>query len=188
MIFDRRLSPDESSTVLAELQALRAVDRFHARALLQARDEIEQWHIEVDYAAETWFAANGLGETDEFRGGTRRFRGEALTYPTTVSDSLPSAVVPAFPERLSWWGGHSHGYRPIMIERIGKRSMLLTFEHGTDASMRCTMVVDRETGIVTRVMHFDSPYVMLLDIEPGKSVERRVPQSFPEPEVVYPDY
>lgn len=188
MIFDRILSPHESSLVLSQVQALRTVDCFHARVLVQTHERIEQWHIEVDHAAESWFAATENGDIEEFRDGITFHRGEAVTRSTTISDALPTPVTPAFPEKLTWWGEHDHGFRPVMVEHIGKKSILLTFEHGADPSMRSTMVVDTEIGLVTRVMHFDSPYIMLLDIEPGKPIERRTTPSFPELEVVYPNY
>ncbi|GAA1316530.1 hypothetical protein ACFSWE_15010 [Leucobacter albus] len=187
MIFDRILSPEESGQVLAQLQALQTFESFHARALVQDRDRVEQWHIEVDRAGEAWFATAEHGHVEEFRGGVRFDRGEVFQLPAKLADFLPPAIKPAFPETLGWWGEHDHGYRPVLVERVGRKSMLLTFEHGSDPAMRSTMVFDTELGIVTRTIGFDSA-TLLVDIEPGKPIERHVPASFPELEVIYPDY
>ncbi len=188
MIINRTLSPEESTLVFSQVQGLRTVDCYHARALVQSQNETEQWHIEVDYRSGRWFAASENGHTDEFHDGVTFHGGKAVDRPTTISDELPPPLESAFPETLPWWGGHDHGFRPVLLESVGKKSVLLTFEHGSDPSMRSTMVVDTEIGVVTRVMHFNSPYVVLLDIEPGRQIERIAPESFPKLEVVYPSY
>ena len=54
--------------------------------------------------------------------------------------------------------------------------------------MRSTMVLDTKLGLVTRVMQFDAPYIVLLDVERRRGVERIIPKSFPELEVIYPNY
>ncbi|MDI6022415.1 hypothetical protein QBL02_02530 [Leucobacter sp. UT-8R-CII-1-4] len=76
----------------------------------------------------------------------------------------------------------------MLAERVGSHSLLLTFEHGSDPAMRGTMVFDYELGLFTRVLYPFSPQILVLDVEVGKKLERFVPDSFPELEVVYPSY
>lgn len=188
MILNRVLSTEESPEVLVQVQRLLTANRFHARSIVQSHDTIEQWHIEVDHSAQQWFAVNDLGQVHEFRDGVTFHHGEPVTRPTDVSSELVGPLLAAFPDRLQWWEGRGHGFRPVLIEQVGNQSLLLTFEHGADQSMRATLVVDTKLGLVTRVMHFDSPYIMLLDVELDRRIERLTPDSFPALEVVYPQY
>lgn len=111
-----------------------------------------------------------------------------MAHPTEISSELVGPLIAAFPDRLQWREGRSHGFRPVLIERVGNQSLLLTFEHGADQSMRATLVVDTQLGLVTRVMHFNSPYIMFLDVELDRGIERLTPESFPALEVMYPQY
>ena len=188
MIDGRVLSPAERADVLPQLQTLLTADRFHARGILQSGDSIEQWHIEVDYPAAAWFAVNERGDVHEFRDGMTTHRGQSVERPTSFADELVGPLAAAVPARLPWWGERSHDFSPVMIEHLGTHSLLLTFEHGADSSMRATMVVDTTLGLVTRVLHFNAPYILLLDIEPGRPITRITPDAFPTPEVIYPEY
>lgn len=188
MIFNRVLTTDESKEVFPYLQSLLTTDPFQARGIVQTHSEIEQWHIEVDRSTDQWFAVNDRGHTHEYRDGATFHRGEPVEHPTTVSSELVGPMLAAFPERLRWWGESDHDFRPILMEHVGQRSNLVTFEHGADPSMRSTMVLDTELGLVTRVMQFDAPYIVLLDVERRRGVERIIPKSFPELEVIYPNY
>lgn len=188
MLLDRVLSTTERREVLPWLRMLLTADRFHARGVVQTHGTIQQWHIEVDRPAKQWFAADDRGHAHEFRDGVTFRRGEPVEHPTSVWGELVGPLPAVFPERLRWWGESDHDFRPMLIERVGMRSHLLTFEHGADPSMRSTMVVDTDLGLVTRVMHFDGPYMLLLDVVPDRGVERITPESFPELDVVYADY
>jgi len=188
MIFNRVLTTDESKEVFPYLQSLLTTDPFQARGIVQTHSEIEQWHIEVDRSTDQWFAVNDRGHTHEYRDGATFHRGEPVEHPTTVSSELVGPMLAAFPERLRWWGESDHDFRPILMEHVGQRSNLVTFEHGADPSMRSTMVLDTKLGLVTRVMQFDAPYIVLLDVERRRGVERIIPKSFPELEVIYPNY
>lgn len=188
MIFDRVLSYEESSEVLAQLREFLKAEKFHARGIVQSHDSIEQWHIEVDLVAEQWFAIDEQGHTHEFCNGVTIHRGETAERPTRAWEELVGPLIAAFPERLRWWGERSHDFRPVLAERVGKQSVLLTFEHGSDPSMRSTLVADTTLGLATRVMDFDSPYILLLDVELDRGIERIVPDEFPALEIVYPKF
>lgn len=191
MIFNRALSPAESKEVFPSVRKHITADRFHARGIeLNRNNELEQWHIEVDRSAEQWFAVNDHGHTHEYRDGQTFRRGQSVEHHTTMESGrgLVPPLQAVFPGQLRWWGEYSHDFRPVLVETVGKRSHLLTFEHGADPSMRSTMVIDTELGLVTRVMHFGAPYILLLDVELHRGIERVVPETFPEPEVIYPDY
>lgn len=86
------------------------------------------------------------------------------------------------------WGQLPGAFRPVLVQRIGVRSILITCEHGRDPSMRGTMVIDTELGMVVRHLPFGGPVVVLVDVEPGRGIERRVPESFPELAVIIPRY
>lgn len=188
MIFDRVLSDEGSSEVLVQLRELLKAQRFHARGIVQSHDSIEQWHIEVDLVAEQWFAVDEQGHTHEYSDGVTIHRGQPVEHETDIWDALVGPLIAVFPQRLRWWGELVHDFRPVLAERVGKQSVLLTFEHGADPSMRSTLVADTQLGVVTRVMHFDSPYILLLDVELGRGIERNIPEVFPALEIIFPEF
>lgn len=188
MILNRVLSRDEALLARDSIMSYVTLDRFHARGIVQTGNSIEQWHIEVDRTRQEWFAVDESGHVHEHREHSTVHRGLTTGRVTKITDELVGPLALAFPETLIWWGQHPDGFWPVLIERLGKRSLLITFEHGVDPSMRTTMVIDTELGVVTRILPFNSPMLLLLDVETDRAVQRILPRSFPEPEVLYPDY
>lgn len=189
MIFDRALTPEESASLLDEVRPLLTAERFHARALvLSDSGATEQWHLEIDKPANAWFLVSEGGTVYEYRDGTVRYGSDPPHHETSISAGATGPAVLAFPERLLVWGGHPGHFRPVLVQRIGRKSLLITFEHGLDPSMRGTLVIDTELGLVTRFMQFRSPQTVLVDVEPGRPIERRVPDAYPELEVIIPEY
>lgn len=188
MILDRVLSTEESTLVLPALLASQSTEPFHARVLVQSSSGIEQWHVEIDRAAQEWFAVNETGSIDEFRDGTTFHDGVAVARATTMLEGKPVSLNPFFPEKLLWWGTHDLHFRPVLIENVGSHSLLLTFAHGADPAMRSTMVFDRKLGLISRLLGFGGPVIAVVDVEIGKKIERIVPRSFPELEVIEPNY
>lgn len=188
MIFNRVLTSEEARSVWNEVDSILNADQFHARAIVQSHDAIEQWHIEVDKVNNEWFAISQRGHVYEYRDGATYHRGDVLQRPTSLTDGLIGPLQLAFPGKMLIWGQTPGSFRPILVEKVGRRSLLLTFEHQLDPSMRSTLVIDTDLGITTRLMQFNSPYTVLLDVELGRTVERVHRTSFPELEVLTPDY
>ncbi|PZQ89913.1 MAG: hypothetical protein DI534_09140 [Leifsonia xyli] len=188
MIFDRALSIEHARGVLDELRPLLTAKRFHARGLTQDGDRVTQWHVEVDRPARSWFLSSENGTTYEVRDGMATLGNEKPRRVSDLSEGSLGPVVLAFPERLLVWGERPTHYRPVLVQRIGQHSILITIEHGADPSMRGTIVVDTRLGLITRVMNFISRAVVLVDVEIDKPIERRAPEAFPEPDVIHPDY
>lgn len=155
---------------------------------MQSHDSVEQWHVEVDLVAEQWFVVDERGHTHEFRDGVTIHDGQPVDRKTHVSEEIFDPLTAAFPEQLGWWGEHNHSFRPVLAERVGNQSVLLTFEHGADPSMRSTLVVDAKLGLVTRVVHFGSPFIVIVDVELGRGVERLTPAAFPALDIIHPDF
>ncbi|MFF8817130.1 hypothetical protein ACF07D_03915 [Leucobacter sp. NPDC015123] len=187
-MFDKVLSRDEAPAVLAYVRSLLAAERFHGRVLYQSLDRVKQWHLEVDRTVPAWFAVSEDGDSIELRDGALLFDGEAMPHGT--EDRVP-IVEPAslgFPESRYLWGGSADVDWPVLLQRVGKRSVLITFEHGRDPSMRSTMVIDTELGVVTRILNVCEPFLLLVDIEIGRGIERLRPDAYPELEVIYPEF
>ena len=188
MIFDRVLTYDESRAVLDEIRPLLTADRFHARGLVQDSGGVTQWHVEVDKPRRSWFMVSESGMTYEVSDGVASLGSDP---PRTVDDPSEGALGPvalAFPERLLVWGQGANHYRPVLVQRVGSHSILITVEHGADPSMRATLVLDTDLGLITRVMNFISAGVLLVDVELGRSIERHVPRHYPELDVIYPEF
>ncbi|MGB3732178.1 hypothetical protein [Microbacterium sp.] len=191
-IYDRVLTRADAPAALAEVRRLVTIQRFHARVLVQERDVIRQCRIEVDLPAGQWWMLtrreDGQHRSSEHRDG-RTFRdGVPAGLQLAAHQGTPPALEPVFFDHLPWWGQHEHGFWPVLLRHIGTHSVLATFEHGMDPSMLSALVVDTRLGLVTRIMNFNAPYVILLDIELDRPVERLVPATWPELDVVHPDY
>lgn len=188
MIFNRVLTREEARNVWSEVDSILQANQFHARAIVQSHDAMDQWHIEVDKVNNEWFAISERGHVHEYRGGVTYHRGDVVQRPTSVTDELVGPLQMAFPGEMLIWGQTPSSFRPMLVEKVGKRSLLFTFEHQLDPSMRSTLVIDADLGLATRLMPFNSPYIVLLDVERGRAVERVYRTSFPELEVITPDY
>ncbi|MHA6693682.1 hypothetical protein [Homoserinimonas sp. A520] len=188
MRFDEVLPLEEAPSVLQEVLELVSIQRFHARGFIQGSDRGQQFHLEVDKPAQKWFIAFENGETQEFSDGTTMLGGGPLIHNTTFSEPVPMPAALAFPEKLMLWGQRANSARPMLAQNIGARSILITFEHQADASLRSTLVINRDLGLIERVIQFGLPQVVLVDVIPGEPFERHIPSVWPKPEVIYPEY
>ena len=188
MLFDRVLQRDETPVVLSYVRSLLTAERFHGRALVQVGGSVTQWHLEVDRPARTWFAVSEEGQTREFTNSTLFDDGVAMPGDWRNHGPTHGPAVFAFPEFLHCWGQPRSAPWPMLMQRIGRKSVLVTFEHGADPSLRTTLVIDTELGLMTRSMGIAEEYRVLVDIELGRGIERLRPESYPELEVLEPDF
>lgn len=56
----------------------------------------------------------------------------------------------AVPDLMLRWGRATDDFHPILIQHIGERSILVTFEYGEDPAFRSTLVIDERDGIARR--------------------------------------
>jgi hypothetical protein len=64
--------------------------------------------------------------------------------------SVRDPVWMAMPELMVSWGRGHESFSPMLAQRIGTRSILLTFEHENDPAFRTTLVVDEQDGVARR--------------------------------------
>lgn len=174
--------------MLQEVLDLVSIQRFQARGFIQGSDRGQQFHLEVDKPAQKWFIAFENGATNELSDGTTTLGGGPLIHNTTFGEHVPMPTALAFPEKLMLGGQGAHSARPMLAKNIGARSILITFEHQADASLRSTLVINRDLRLIERVIQFGLPHVVLVDVIPGKPFERHIPSVWPEPEIIYPEY
>ncbi|WP_330193699.1 hypothetical protein [Pseudarthrobacter sp. J64] len=108
----------------------------------------------------------------------------AVVFPR----GMPLEIQMLHPEALRMWGRGGESFYPVLVQEIGRRSLLITFEHVEDPAFRATAVVNRKTGIIEKV-------AMLGDITVLTEVEIDVPlvrESEPEfvpiTDWIRPDY
>lgn len=188
MIFDRVLTRAESMDVLNEVMSRLTARRFHARVIVQETTVITQWHLEIDKDDGEWFACSDAGDVHEFRDGQMFDNGSLIAHATSIVDAPVPPLALVFPETLMIWGQHASAFQPHLVEKLGNRSLLIVSHHPLDRSMQMTVVVDEVGGFVSRIMNFTAPYLIVADLELERGIERRIPSSFPELEVIIPDY
>lgn len=68
---------------------------------------------------------------------------------------MPQALQLLWPTRLLTWANPQGSFYPVLIQRVGSRSTLFTFEQVDDPAFRQTLIVDRDTGIAKRLTGYD---------------------------------
>lgn len=71
----------------------------------------------------------------------------AMAFPR----GMPQEIQMLHPEALLMWGRSSESFYPVLLQEIGRKSLLITFEHVNDPAFRATAVVNRTTGIIEKM-------------------------------------
>lgn len=86
--------------------------------------------------------------------------GDQEPHPADFIGSLPGELKMLWPTEFLIWGARRTHFRPALVQQLGRRSLLITFEHDEDPAMRQTMVIDRTTGIATRRFEYDQGTIL----------------------------
>lgn len=104
-------------------------------------EESCSWSLQREGGSEQWFADGVLHSVDE-------------PVEFSFERSLPPAISMAVPECMRWWGRDRESFTPVLVQRIGEHSLLVTFEHVEDPAFRTTLVVDERDRIARRRIDF----------------------------------
>jgi hypothetical protein len=156
MRFDEILLRDDGPAIATELASLRRPARYVIEGVHQDSSQAYwQFRLDVDEPRQSWTLDRSDSPSVGYRDG--RLRDEA--YPNgsieeTFDRSTTSAplVRMALPELMLRWGRGPESFHPILVQHIGRRSILVTFEHREDPATRTTLVIDEHDGIARRSM------------------------------------
>ena len=149
MKFDTILTPAASPSVLAEVVRLTTHRSVWARGVSQSASSLSQFVAEVDAVTEAWHLVTESGRERGFRDGIAVGEPDPPT-PSSFSRSMPQQVQLLHPVALPMWGRGRESFYPMLAQRIGGHSILLTFEHVNDPAFRATMVIDEAVGAVRK--------------------------------------
>ena len=96
------------------------------------------WSLQREGSSEQWFEDGVLHSVD----GPVEFSFER---------SLPPAISI---ECMRWWGRDRESFTPVLVQRVGDHSLLVTFELVEDPAFRTTLVVDERDRIARRRIDF----------------------------------
>lgn len=153
MKLDTILDPADTDDVFREVAALSTYETVRVRGVRQKSTSVHyQFYVELDRVNESWyfFCDVAGGETFSYSDGviTTADPSMELDYP----QGMPSEMHLLDPRLLLMWGGRSSIY-PMLAQDIGKHSLLITFEHTNDPAYRPTLVIDKRTGIASRMVN-----------------------------------
>ncbi|TFD88620.1 hypothetical protein E3T61_12405 [Cryobacterium lactosi] len=149
MEFDTILTPADSPSVLAEVVRLTTHRSVWARGVSQSAASLSQFVAELDAGAEAWHLVTESGSARWFRDGIAVAEPDP-PIPMPFARSMPQQVQLLHPAALPMWGRGRESFFPMLAQRIGGHSILLTFEHVNDPAFRSTMVIDLAVGAVRK--------------------------------------
>lgn len=149
MRFDTILTTADSPSVLAEVVRLTTHRSVWARGVSQSDSSLSQFVAELDAGAEAWHLVTESGRARWFRDGVMVAEPDPPT-PVPFARSMPGQVQLLHPVALPMWGRGRESFYPMLAQRIGAHSILLTFEHVNDPAFRSTMVIDEAVGAVRK--------------------------------------
>jgi hypothetical protein len=151
MRFDEVLARSDGPAVAADIAELRTPGRYVLEGLHQYAERRHwQFRLDVDESQERWTLDRSDGPTVWFRDGVLH-DADGDSEDTFAHSTVAGAVVRmALPDQLLWWGRGPESFSPVLVQHIGERSVLVTFEHRADPAFRTTLVVDEHDGIARR--------------------------------------
>lgn len=159
MQFDSVLARDDTQDVVAEVEALASERRLTGRGVVQSRGGLRQFQFAVDEREHWWVIAFDDGDRSQYSNGIVRFGNDAPRAAEFFS-LMPEPLQMLWPTRLLTWANAPGGFYPVLIQRLGRRSLLFTFEHVDDPAMRQTLVIDETTGIARKLIGYDRGLIL----------------------------
>ena len=150
MFLGQVLPRSEGPAICRELVELRSAGPVEVRGVHQDHRgrSIRQFQFSLDEATRSWSMQRENDSEQWFEDGVLHNTDGAV--PIAFERSLPMEVRMAIPERFLWWGRTSEELAPMLVQRVGQHSILVTFEHNADPAVRTTMVLDERDGIARR--------------------------------------
>ncbi|WP_247041385.1 hypothetical protein [Arthrobacter rhizosphaerae] len=187
MKFNTILSTTESHRVLGAIVALRHHISARAKGLRQTGSSHYQFVAELDAKAQAWHMVNDRGHVSSAADGIITPEPEpphAMAFPR----GMPQEIQMLHPEALLMWGRSSESFYPVLLQEIGRKSLLITFEHVNDPAFRATAVVNRTTGIIEK-MAILGDVTILTEVEIDVPLARESePEFVPITDWIRPDY
>ncbi|MBD8585965.1 hypothetical protein IFT90_15525 [Frigoribacterium sp. CFBP 8766] len=153
MRLDQVLTLTEGLALAQELANPRWRGPIEVRGVHQERGgSIWQFAFALDEASCSWSMQSEGGFEQWFEDGV--LHGVDAPVEFSFERSLPSAISMAVPECMRWWGRERESFAPVLVQRIGEHSLLVTFEHVEDPAFRTTLVVDERDWIARRRIDF----------------------------------
>lgn len=187
MKLDTVLDRTDSPSVLDEIVALRTHSSVRAKGVRQSGRSLFQFVAQLDVQTQAWHLVNDEGKRSSAVGTWRLQEGEASTE-FVFPRGMPETVQMLYPEALLMWGRRSESFYPMLIQEIGRRSLLITFEHIGDPAFRATAVINRFTGIMEKLAVLGD-LTILTDVETGVQLDPEVmPEFLPITDWIRPNY
>ncbi|WP_147039243.1 hypothetical protein [Microbacterium aerolatum] len=159
MLLNRVLDPTDDERVRSDIAALAEPRTLQVDGVSQDRQGVHQFRFWVNEPAAAWGMVLESGARWSYSEGVVDY-GHGEPRPIDFIASLPSQLRMLWPTEFLIWGDRPTHFRPVLLQSIGQRSLLLTFEHGKDPAMRQTMVIDRTTGIATKRIEYDHGIIL----------------------------
>ena len=187
MNLDTVLGRTDSPTVLDEIISLRKHTSVRAKGVSQSGRSHYQFVAQLDAKAQAWHLVDDEGRRSSAVGTWRLQEGDASTV-FVFPRGMPETVQLLYPEALLMWGRRGESFYPVLLQEIGRRSLLITFEHVEDPAFRATAVVNRSTGIIEKLAVLGD-IVILVDVEIGVHLDPEImPEFLPITDWIRPDY
>ncbi|MFE5839588.1 hypothetical protein [Arthrobacter sp. NPDC056493] len=187
MNFDKVLGPTDSPSVLDEILAFRTHTSVRAKGVNQSGQSHHQFVAELDARAQAWHLVDDQGRTSS-AAGTWLLQDREASMEVVFPRGMPRAVQMLYPEALLMWGRRGESYYPMLIQEIGQRSLLITFEHIEDPALRATAVVNRHTGVIEKLAVMGD-IIILTEVETGVPLDPGIkPEFLPITDWIRPDY
>jgi hypothetical protein len=169
------LDRSDSSSLLSEIVALRTHTAVRTKGVSQSGASHYQFVAELDAEAEEWHMVTDQGQRCSAVDGMLSVEPDpphAVPFPR----GMPTEVQMLHPEAFLMWGRRGESFYPMLIQEIGRRSLLITFEHVEDPAFRATAVINGTTGIIEKMamlgdvtilteVEFEAP------LDPGRQLE-----------------
>ncbi|MFF2318658.1 hypothetical protein ACFVTE_20610 [Arthrobacter sp. NPDC058097] len=179
MKLDTVLERSDSSSLLGEIVALRTHTSMRAKGVSQCRGSHYQFVAELDAKAEEWHMVTDQGQRWSAVDGMLSVEPEP-PHEVDFPSGMPTEVQMLHPEAFLMWGrGGGESFYPMLIQEIGRRSLLITFEHVEDPALRATAVINGTTGIIEK-MAMLGDVTILTEVEFGVQLDSgRQPEFLP---------
>ncbi|WP_152031000.1 hypothetical protein [Agromyces aureus] len=153
--FDTVLSRQDTAEVVAAVESLGTKRRLSGRGVYQGGGKGRQFRFAVDEAEQWWVLEYEDGRRGTYRDGIVDFGGRDEPHEADFFRPLPQTLQLLWPTRILTWANPHGSFYPVLVQHVGRRSLLFTFEHIDDPAFRQTLVVDQETGIAKRLIGYD---------------------------------
>ena len=188
MRLETLLTHADTEDVLRDVAALPTYRTLRVHGVRQeGPHSYHQFYAELDRVNESWYYLQDMpgGGRFSYSDGILKTADPAteLEYPR----GMPSEVQMLDPRNLYMWGGRTSFY-PMLVQKIGKHSLLVTFEHVNDPAFRPTLVIDRRNGIATRMVKLGE-ITILTEVHVDVPLTRPAKVTFkPITDWIRPDY